>query len=106
MLNFIIRRSGEKAVIQLFVLDQTSKYIRYIPKYSCPKHFLSNLSPSLDLTIADDCPDLNDEQFLENLSASCFTKINFYCRSGEKAVIQLSVFDHMLSGQEEFEAEE
>ena len=69
---------------------------------SCPK----NLSPSLDSTIADDCPDLNDEQFLENLSAICFTKINFYCRSGEKAVIQLSVFDHMLSGQEEFEAEE
>ena len=66
-------RSGEKAVIQLFVLDQTSKYIRYIPKYSCLKNFLSNLSPSLDSTIADDCPDLNDEQFLENLSAICFT---------------------------------
>ena len=80
--------------------------IRYIPNHSCPKNTrLSNLSPSLHSTIADDCPDLNDEQFLENLSAICFTKINLYCRSGEKAVIQLSVFDYMLFGQEEFEAE-
>ena len=34
VLNFIIPRSGEKAVIQLFVHDQSSKYIQYILK--CP----------------------------------------------------------------------
>ena len=64
-----------------------------------------NLREIIRIKRAASCCTGQKEDICPSIKKS-MTKINFYCRSGEKAVIQLSVFDHMLSGQEEFEAEE